>query len=154
MALYIFDKDLTLVHGSNGHAPNRIEDQHLLPGVAERCAELKESGHQLAVASNQGGVAFGIFDEDNAHELVAHAADLIGAVDYEVCVHHPRGKLSQFAIECSCRKPNPGMILALISRLGSCPEETVFVGDAESDEQAARAAGVSFVYADKFFNFS
>ena len=152
MSLYIFDKDLTLVQGSNGHAPNKIEDQHLFSGVAERCEELRNDGHILAVASNQGGVAYGILSENEAHELVQHAARLIGAVDYEVCTHHPRGKIPHYSIVCSCRKPAPGMILALIDRLNGTVEDTIFVGDAESDREAAEAAGVSFVYANEFFD--
>jgi len=42
-------------------------------------------------------------------------------------------------------KPAPDMIEECLSRLGVPPSATVYVGDAESDLLAARAAGVEFV---------
>lgn len=58
--LVILDKDGTLVEPASGkefvQSPG---DQRLLPGVAERIAELKAMGAKVAIASNQGGVAAG-----------------------------------------------------------------------------------------------
>jgi D-glycero-D-manno-heptose 1,7-bisphosphate phosphatase len=58
--LVIFNKDRTLVESASGskfiESPT---DQRLLPGVAERIAELKRMGATLVIASNQGGVAAG-----------------------------------------------------------------------------------------------
>jgi D-glycero-D-manno-heptose 1,7-bisphosphate phosphatase len=128
---------------------NTIEEQALLPGVAEKCAQLRAAGHGLAVASNQGGVAFGHLSLARAEALVAHAADMIGAEDWELCPHHPEAGDEA----CLCRKPAPGMLLALMYRLGYPPEETVFVGDQESDRLAALAAGCGFVWAEVFFGW-
>lgn len=50
------------------------------------------------------------------------------------------------------RKPNPGMLLRAIADYGVAPEDCAFVGDQESDQQAAEAAGVAFFDADKFFS--
>jgi phosphoglycolate phosphatase len=42
-------------------------------------------------------------------------------------------------------KPHPDVVLECLARLGVRPAAAVYVGDAESDEAAARAAGVHFV---------
>jgi len=151
VTLYIFDKDKTLVGPIEGPPANSTDEQRLLPGVAEKCAELKAQGHVLAIASNQGGVAWGFLTEDEAYALVEHAAWLIGAGAIAMCPHHPKGKIEQYAVECPRRKPAPGMLLDLMQRLGFHATKTVYVGDMESDREAAEAAGVEFVRAKDFF---
>lgn len=46
------------------------------------------------------------------------------------------------------RKPDPGPLLAAISRISAEPAETLFVGDSESDAVAAERAGTRFRYVD------
>jgi len=152
--LYIFDKDGTIIASYGNRPANTIEEQHLLPGVGEKCAELRAQGHHLAVASNQGGVAFGFITNDQARALVAHAARLIGTKDYAYCPHHPKGTDPIHGIACGCRKPQPGMILQLILRNGIAASDTIVVGDRDTDRQAAEAAGAHFIHADKFFERS
>ena len=49
------------------------------------------------------------------------------------------------------RKPAPGMLLAAMADANASPAQTLMVGDSEEDEQAAKAAGCHFQYADDFF---
>lgn len=49
------------------------------------------------------------------------------------------------------RKPNPGMLLEGMKHVGVEASETLFVGDRDEDEQAAKNAGVDFVWAKDFF---
>jgi D-glycero-D-manno-heptose 1,7-bisphosphate phosphatase len=149
--LYIFDKDKTLVGPLEGPPANSIEEQNLLPSVAEKCAALRAQGHTLAVASNQGGVAWGFLTEDEAYALVEHAAGLIGAEAIAMCPHHPKGRIEQYAIKCPRRKPESGMLLDLMRRLGFHASRTVYVGDMDTDRQAAEAAGIQFIWAKDFF---
>jgi D-glycero-D-manno-heptose 1,7-bisphosphate phosphatase len=143
--LYIFAKDGTLV------TKNSVGEQVALPGVIEKCVELRQAGHILAIASNQGGVARGFISLDEADALMKHAADLIGAKWWKFCPHHPGGKGS-LGRECDCRKPKPGMLQSIMRHLGFWPVSTIMIGDMESDRDAAAAAGVRFVWADEFFN--
>lgn len=154
--LIIFDKDGCLCKGvveKNGksHAPNRLEDQDYFEDVAGKCAQLRAEGHTLAVASNQGGVAFGIFPADEAELLVSAAAEYIGAAAYRVCFYHPKGKIKPWDAESYNRKPNPGMIESLMAEFGFHPQDTLLVGDWETDKQAAAAAGCQFEWAHVFF---
>lgn len=153
MSLYIFDKDLTLVGSTTGKPPSRVEEQPLLPNVSEVCSDLRRDKHVLAIASNQGGVAWGFITLEQAKELVEDAAHKIGAADYEVCPNDPRGRVAPYNQPSDDRKPGPGMILKLMERLGYSKQDTIFIGDSKSDEEAAINAGVRFIYADKFFRF-
>lgn len=149
--LYIFDKDGTICRSKSGAKfINSADDQELIPNVAERCAELRADGHALAVASNQGGVAFGIMTESEAEQIVKHAAQLINADAWNVCPHHPAGN-NEFAIECNCRKPGSQMIFDIMVVLGYTASDTIFVGDRPEDEGAAVTAGIGFVWAKDFF---
>lgn len=154
--LIIFDKDGTLVKsvinksGKSG-PPNRLEEQDYFEDVRERCKALLDEGHTLAVASNQGGVAFGIFSADEAELLVSSAAAYIGTRHYRVCMFHPKGKIKPYVGDSWNRKPNPGMLESLMTELGFKPSETVMIGDWDSDRQAAAAAGVEYIDANTFF---
>jgi len=153
--LFIFDKDGTLVTkrgGGDPPIPNHVDEQIPLPGVVERCRELREAGHTLAIASNQGGAAFGYLSYEEAYRLVAHAAGLIKAEAWEMCPHHPQGTVAAYAVDCGCRKPRRGMLISLMYYLEFKAENTIYVGDMDTDRQAAEAAGVRFVWADEFFN--
>jgi len=54
-------------------------------------------------------------------------------------------------VPCACRKPAPGMLRAIVSYYGAAPHEALFVGDSPVDREAARRAGISFEWADRFF---
>lgn len=152
MSLIILDMDGTLVFNVPGSFNTLPEHQTLLPGVEEKCATLRSEGHILAVASNQGGVAMGYLKYEEAEALVANAARLIGAEFYEFCPFHPDGIMPEYVLtDPLCRKPNPGMLLGLMRRTGTPPDECLFVGDSPEDFGAATAAGVEFQWAMDFF---
>ena len=153
--LYIFDADGTLrVSTVPGQpCPNRPGEWALLPNVKEKLATIKwgEGGARFGIASNQGGVGMKYFTEADARELLRemvaeafgpHAA--AGAI--ELCPHSP------FA-NCPCRKPKPLMLVRLMHRFNARRDETLFVGDHERDEEAARRAGVRFMWAHDFFDW-
>lgn len=152
--LYIFDKDGTLVQDIDGkRPPNKLHEQKPIPGVLAKCQALIAEGHLLAVASNQGGVAFGFISAAEAHAMVKQITDYIGATTYAVCVTHPNGKRKAAKRESRFRKPGGGMIEYLMDAFGVLPAETVYIGDLDTDQQAAEAAGVKFVWAKDFFGW-
>lgn len=122
----------------------------LLPGVVEALATLRGAGWLLALASNQPGAAKGELPAAAIEATMAAlearlAAEGVPLSGREVCLHHPSGgELGDRALvgPCACRKPAPGMLLALASRLGVEPRAAWMVGDTEVDVRAARAAGM------------
>jgi D-glycero-D-manno-heptose 1,7-bisphosphate phosphatase len=64
------------------------------------------------------------------------------AVDgFYVCPHHPDHGDGEHTLECSCRKPLPGMIEKAVSDFRIDPARSFLVGDKLSDIAAGRAAG-------------
>lgn len=151
--LIIFDKDGTLIASLGRRPANTLAEQVLLPGVLETCARLRAQGHVLGICSNQGGVAYGIIAHPAARALVRDVARQIGAAAWRCCPHHPQGRVAEYAIECDCRKPKPGMLLDIMRKLGYERAQTLYVGDQDSDRLAAEAAGVRFISAKEFFGW-
>ncbi len=170
--LYIFDLDGTLVESW------RTEP---LSHVPERLDELAAEGHSFAVATNQAGVAWRLWTTDpkfpsasalirNFTEIAAQLTPLLNAAWF-VAVHDVRVKLSEeeyadlvnemlelnealdlhVKAEPAWRKPKSGMLLAVCETFDIAPEDTVFVGDMETDAEAAAAIGMPFRDADDFF---
>lgn len=154
--LIIFDADGTLrrctVPGQP--CPNRDGEWELMPGVREKLGVLNR-GH-VAIVSNQGGVGLGMMTNKMAVSLLedlAHAVFSEEQVKYcqiYICPHAPKAG-------CRCRKPSPLMLYQAMERAGwggGClPSETLYVGDMESDREAAQRAGVAFAWAWDFFGW-
>jgi HAD superfamily hydrolase (TIGR01662 family) len=154
--LIIFDADGTLrrctVEGQP--CPDAPGEWELIPGVKEKLSKIRwgspsEGKVGFGVASNQGGVERGYLSEDMARRLLE---DMVAAVldsepeegMIEYCPHSPDGG-------CPCRKPEPLMLQRLMKRWGVSPDETLFVGDQDTDKGAAENAGVDFQWAYEFF---
>ena len=163
MALFIFDKDGTLITGKRLRGgrirnPARPEEQEVLPGVREKLDHLRERGHTIAMASNSALVAKGLLTLEEAERLMVDCAEKVGGVAaWKVCGYDPKARKTidgcpnPYAMDADCHKPHPGMILELMAELGFGPAETWLVGNSKKDEQAARAAWVNFARAKDFF---
>ena len=64
----------------------------------------------------------------------------------------PTGKEDSPAWSRGWRKPAAGMLLQAMADYWATAEECIFVGDQESDQKAAEAAGVTFFDADNLFS--
>lgn len=173
--LYIFDLDSTLVE-MYGTQP--------LPEVVGRLASLVDQGARLAVATNQAGPAWRQETYESKYPTAEslgkrfrQVAELIpvlarapwfvavgdtrldlNASDYEAIVASLMAAAGALEIHVSAapewRKPEPGMLLAACERHGVSPSEAIFVGDAKTDAEAAHAAGMSYIPADRFFDLT
>ena len=96
---------------------------------------------------------------DEARALVEEAAELCGVPEarYYLCPYHAKARgprsVAAFARAHDCRKPNPGMLLEALEDFGLSPEEAFYVGDMDSDREAAANAGMDFYPAAAFFGF-
>jgi D-glycero-D-manno-heptose 1,7-bisphosphate phosphatase len=154
--LYIFDADGTLrwttVPGQP--CPYRPDEWRLMPNVKETLGRLdwKLGDISFGIASNQNSVALGHLTKSMAVQLLRDTViEAIGflptRLQIECCVCSPTAG-------CDCRKPQPGLLFRIMDRLSAAPRETLFVGDLEQDREAARRAGVRFVWANDFFGWS
>ena len=153
LRILFLDRDGTLNRSPTGRPPNDVSEVELLTNVASTLTAYVAEGWRLVIVTNQGGVAFGYLSEDEAWAIHQAVLDrLPGPVDASyLCPHHPLGDVPPYNVECPRRKPNPGAILDALAHFGAHPRNCLFVGDMESDHQAAVAAGVSFRWAHDFF---
>jgi D,D-heptose 1,7-bisphosphate phosphatase len=107
---------------------------------------LQQAGYLLIVITNQSGVARGFFDEAEVIALMQAFQKMLKDLDVNLdgsyyCPHHPEGTLLSYSIQCPCRKPNPGMILAAASDLEIDLSQSWMVGDSLVDIEAGQNAG-------------
>jgi D-glycero-D-manno-heptose 1,7-bisphosphate phosphatase len=125
----------------------RQEEFRFVPGVLEAVRTLAERGFAPVVITNQSGIARGLYTVDDFHRLTrwmrerfAEAGAPLAGVYF--CPHHPTEGQGQYRVNCTCRKPAPGMLLAAAHELGLDLARSVLFGDKRSDLEAAHAAGV------------
>ena len=116
-------------------------------GAKEAIKFVNDLNYFVIVVTNQSGIARGYFslsDLDNLHQWINEELKEIGAkIDkFYFCPHHPDGILEKFSITCSCRKPNPGMIINAFRDWPIISSKSILIGDKESDLQAANSAGI------------
>jgi len=124
-----------------------VHDHTLQFALAHRLhlhGRLDRLGQQLL----QAGIARGYYDEEQfraytrwVHARFAEEGAPLLATYY--CPHHPEAGQGAYKVACSCRKPEPGMLLAAIERFRIDPAGSWMLGDNDSDLQAAAAAGVA-----------
>ena len=126
----------------------------LIPGVAQAVREANEAGIPVFVVTNQPGLAKGFFNPEVHLAIRARMDALLSREhafvdDYAFCPHHPErgfpGERPELKVRCGCRKPEPGMLLALAAHHRIDLARSVLVGDTWRDEQAAAAAGAAFL---------
>lgn len=138
MKVVILDRDGVINDDSEAFVKS-VSEWKPIPGSIEAIARLSRSGYNVYVATNQSGVARGLFTEadlqaihDRCLELVTAAGGKLGGIHY--CPHGPGDG-------CKCRKPLPGLIRQVINDSGACAADVVIVGDSLRDLQAGVAAG-------------
>jgi D-glycero-D-manno-heptose 1,7-bisphosphate phosphatase len=120
------------------HEPGKVR---LLPGAGHAIHRLNDAGWLVITASNQSGIARGLYDaaaytavQRRLVELLApHAARL--DADYS-CPHHPA-----VTGPCECRKPGVKLFHDAQAALGLDLARSYWVGDRLSDVAPARTLG-------------
>ncbi|SRR5229473_372765 len=151
--LIIFDVDGTLVTTKSGETFRKTaDDWQWLPGRIEKLGDIFKQGVILGVATNQGGVAFGYMEEGLIAHEIDRLRDVVPIQWIEICYTHPNASIPEYYhANDPRRKPGPGMLHQIMHYAQIEPIHTLMVGDRPEDEQAARNAGVAFMWADKFF---
>ncbi len=142
------DRDGTL-NKKNGFVttPEALE---LIEGVAEAVKKINSTEYLAILITNQPVIARGecAFEELNLihnklETLLGEKGAYLDGIYF--CPHHPekghKGELSEYKIECDCRKPEPGMILSAQKDFNIDLLNSYMVGDTIKDVMAGDKAG-------------
>lgn len=138
MKLIVLDRD-GVINEDAGDYITSAEQWQPIPGSIEAIARLSRAGYSVVVATNQSGLARGLFDLDDLEAmhskmtaLVEENGGKLEAVFY--CPHHPNEG-------CKCRKPKTGMLDAIEAEFNTSLQAVPFVGDKLKDLLAGTAKG-------------
>lgn len=116
---------------------NHPNDLRIYPAAKMGLQLLHQAGYLLFIVTNQGGVELGYLSEDELQdihqEMLRRLEPYCKITDIRYCPHYYH--------QCSCRKPQPGMVLELASQYNISLSSSWMVGDRESDIEAGRRAG-------------
>lgn len=138
--LLILDRD-GVINQDSARFVKSAEEWVPLPGSIAAIASLSRAGYTVAVASNQSGLARGLFDRNALRAMHRKLRRLVsnegGRIDrIVVCPHGPD-------FGCGCRKPKPGLLIRLARHYGVTLDGVPVVGDSLRDLQAAADAGAT-----------
>lgn len=122
----------------------------LIEGVAEAIKKINDSGYLVIIVTNQPVIARGevrLLELKKIHDkmetFLGKEGAYVNAIYY--CPHHPHrgyeGEITEYKIECECRKPKPGMLLNAAKDFNIDLSQSWMVGDGENDIKAGLQAG-------------
>ena len=133
----------------------RVEDDEIYTDasgqvefLANRVATIQRVAGEfdaIFIVTNQASIEEGTVSFEAAKSYVDQVDAALGGLitDYWACPR--RGSLY--------RKPNPGMIEGLADKHFIDVAQSIFVGDSESDQTAAKHAGIGeFIFAEQYFS--
>lgn len=127
-----------------------INDFDLIEGVADAIKLINQSEYLAIVVTNQPVIARGEVSWEELNEIHQKMTTLLGKAGTYVdgiyiCPHHPdkgfEGERPEYKIDCSCRKPKPGLLLQAAKDFNIDLSQSVLIGDSTRDVDAGRAAG-------------
>ena len=124
-----------------------MEDVEWIPGAREAVARLCDEGWLIFVVTNQSGVARGYYTEDDVKKLHRQMNEEFarygGRIEkFYYCPHLPGAPVPAYDRICSCRKPQPGMILQALREYDIDRSRAFLFGDGGRDIEAAQNAGI------------
>ncbi len=130
------DRDGTLIREPADKQVDRLDKIELVPGVIPALLRLRGAGYRFIMVSNQDGLGTDSFPEDDFRIPQEFTLNLFASQGIEfdevfVCPHFQ-------ADNCECRKPLPGLLGNYFQRVEVDRDNSLMVGDRETDLGFAR----------------
>jgi D,D-heptose 1,7-bisphosphate phosphatase len=145
------DKDGTLIRD----VPYNVKPEYVMleSGVTDALKKIKQHNYLLIVISNQSGIAKGLFTERDLEPVKTKIQELLHPADIQIdefyfCPHHPDGVMKEYTTACTCRKPEPGMILQAAVDFNIDLTSSWMIGDILHDIEAGNKAGCKTILID------
>lgn len=132
-------------------APSTRSQFKLLPRVPQAIRLLNDLGLNVAIVSNQPGIAKGCLKpetleafDDKMLSAIHRAGGRIDGIYY--CLHHPEAKVAKLRQRCRCRKPEIGLLEQAALDLRVALDECYLIGDGIPDLLAGSRAGCRTIF--------
>lgn len=135
-----------------------IDQFSLINGVESAIKSINKSDYLAIIITNQPVIARGDVSIDELNlihykmeTLLGEKGAYIDAIYY--CPHHPDkgfvGERIEYKIKCSCRKPQPGLILKAASDFNIDLKSSWMIGDSLTDVECGKNAGCKTILIDE-----
>jgi len=119
----------------------KINDFIFIDGVFEACRHFHDLGFKIVIVTNQSGISRGYFTENDFKNITNWMLNKfddnnVNILDIFFCPHSP-------SLNCSCRKPEPGMFLKARDKHDIDMKKSWMIGDSYRDITAANRAGIT-----------
>jgi len=126
----------------------KMSDFEFVEGIFELCQKAQQLNYKIIIITNQSGIARGYYTESDFNQLTTwmkaeFLKNKIVITDVFYCPHHPTSDISKYKKQCACRKPEPELITQAKEKYNIDLSKSIFVGDKESDMQAAQNANIN-----------
>jgi len=145
-ALFL-DRDGVLNHDL-GYT-HKAEDLDWIDGAIETVRYANQRGFFVIVVTNQSGIGYGRYTEDDMHIFHRAMAGALAAAGAHIdgfywCPYHVNATEPAFQHpNHPDRKPNPGMILRALADWPIDIRRSLLIGDRDTDIEAAKRAGIA-----------
>ncbi len=129
----------------------------LLPNVLEGLKKLQNMGYRLVIVTNQGGIGLGYYSEEDFYRVNREMFRQLAPAGIQIDKIYfcPHGVTEN----CSCRKPNIGLIERAVEDLNIDLAHSFMIGDKTIDLETGRRAGIGKILvktghagSDKLYN--
>ncbi len=136
----ILDRDGVINEDSDDYIKS-LDEWQPIPGSIAAIARLSQAGYRIAIATNQSGIARGLFSLSDLNAMHQTLRDLVAAQGgrIEMIAFCPHGPDDQ----CSCRKPQTGLFDEIASRMNVDLAGVPVIGDTLNDIRVARQVGAA-----------
>ena len=147
------DRDGVVNVKLDGRYVQNADEFEFMPGAENAIAKLSIIFKRILIVTNQQGIAKGIMsanDLNTLHQYMLQQLKVKGGVIEKIyyCPHLANEN-------CSCRKPNPGMIQQAIIDFPTIKiEESYLISDSDSDIIAGDKMGLSTIKVDNEYTLS
>ena len=130
-----------LVRDGKPYPPRSLEELQIIEGVFEALENLKAAGYLLICITNQPDVARGKQKRERVEEINSFLMKSLPLDEILVCYHDDFD-------QCSCRKPNPGLLHEAAEKYAIDLSSSFMIGDRWKDIEAGRRAGCLTIFID------
>jgi len=136
--LVIVDRDGVINFDSDAYIKS-VSEWVAIPGSLEAIARLSRADYRVVVATNQSGIARGLYDMETLNRIHQKMTKALGEHGGRIdaiffCPHGPDDN-------CHCRKPKPGLLYEIKERLKVDLAGVPVVGDSLRDLECADSVG-------------